>query len=195
MFDVGFSELLLVLTLGLIILGPKRLPVAIRTVMGWVNTIRQMATNVQNELSQELKLQELQESLKKVENLNVERLSPELAETVKDLKASAEKMREELEKTGTTQKEEKLSTVEKVTEEKDIPIFSPKTAHSQPFSPAPMTPVPTPAEDRTEESPQEKTKEEKNSLQMNPDYYPEDDLAGYDYDEPQLKNTKPKDTP
>ena len=50
---------------GLVVLGPKRLPVAIRTVMGWVKTIRGLAANVQNELKQELKLQELQDSIKK----------------------------------------------------------------------------------------------------------------------------------
>lgn len=68
MFDIGFSELFLILVIGLLVLGPKRLPVAIRTVMGWVATIRGLASNVQNELKQELKLQELQESIKKQKN-------------------------------------------------------------------------------------------------------------------------------
>ncbi len=65
MFDIGFSELLLVLIVGLVVLGPQRLPIAIRTVMGWVRTIRGLAANVQNELAQELKLQELKDSIKK----------------------------------------------------------------------------------------------------------------------------------
>ncbi len=98
MFDIGFSEILLLLVIGLIVLGPKRLPVAIRTVMGWINTARNLANTVQNELTQELKLQELQESIKKAEQLNVEKLSPELSQTVKDLRASAEKMKADLTK-------------------------------------------------------------------------------------------------
>lgn len=97
MFDVGFSELVLVFIVGLIVLGPKRLPIAIRTVMGWVRTIRGLAANVQNELAQELKLQELQESIKKAESLNLKSLSPELAQTVDELKSTAEKMKSELE--------------------------------------------------------------------------------------------------
>lgn len=36
MFDIGFSELILLMVLGLVVLGPKRLPIAIRTVMDWV---------------------------------------------------------------------------------------------------------------------------------------------------------------
>lgn len=96
MFDIGFSELVLIFIIGLVVLGPKRLPIAIRTVMGWVRTIRGLATNVQNELAQELKLQELQESIKKAESLNLSSLSPELEKTVTDLKQSAEKMKSEL---------------------------------------------------------------------------------------------------
>lgn len=98
MFDIGFSELVLILIVGLVVLGPQRLPVAIRTVMGWVRTIRGMAANVQNELNQELKLQELQESIKKAEHLNLQQLSPELGKTVEELKASAQKIKADLEK-------------------------------------------------------------------------------------------------
>ena len=97
MFDIGFSELVLLMLVGLVVLGPKRLPVAIRTVMGWVKTIRGLAANVQNELKQELKLQELQDSIKKAEQLNLKQLSPDLSKTVEELKEQAQKMRAELE--------------------------------------------------------------------------------------------------
>ena len=62
MFDISFQELLLVFVVGLVVLGPQRLPVAIKTVMGWIRTIRGLAANVQNELAQELKLKELKKS-------------------------------------------------------------------------------------------------------------------------------------
>ena len=97
MFDIGFSELVLLMLVGLVVLGPKRLPVAIRTVMGWVKTIRGLAANVQNELKQELKLQELQDSIKKAEQLNLKQLSPDLSKTVEELKEQGQKMRAELE--------------------------------------------------------------------------------------------------
>lgn len=110
MFDIGFSELVLLMLVGLVVLGPKRLPVAIRTVMGWVKTIRGLAANVQNELKQELKLQELQDSIKKAEQLNLKQLSPDLSKTVEELKEQAQKMRAELEEkaaaAGTTVKEQ-----------------------------------------------------------------------------------------
>jgi len=109
-FDIGFSELVLLMLVGLVVLGPKRLPVAIRTVMGWVKTIRGLAANVQNELKQELKLQELQDSIKKAEQLNLKQLSPDLSKTVEELKEQAQKMRVELEEkaaaAGTTVEEQ-----------------------------------------------------------------------------------------
>ena len=96
MFDIGFSELVLVLIVVLVVLVPQRLPIAIRTVMGWVRTIRGLAANVQNELAQELKLQELKDSIKKAEELNLSSLSPELSKTVEELKQSADKMQQDL---------------------------------------------------------------------------------------------------
>lgn len=93
MFDIGFSELLLVLVIGLVVLGPERLPVAVRTVAGWIRTLRSLAASVQNELSQELKLQELQDSLKKAEEAGLKNLTPELKTSMEELKEAAESMR------------------------------------------------------------------------------------------------------
>ncbi|NDJ55423.1 Sec-independent protein translocase subunit TatB [Enterobacteriaceae bacterium 4M9] len=93
MFDIGFSELVLVFIIGLIVLGPQRLPVAVKTVVGWIRALRSLATTVQNELSQELKLQELQDSLKKVEKASMDNLTPELKESMDELRQAAEAMK------------------------------------------------------------------------------------------------------
>ncbi|WP_156294205.1 Sec-independent protein translocase protein TatB [Serratia oryzae] len=93
MFDIGFGELLLVLVIGLVVLGPERLPVAVRTVAGWIRALRSLAASVQNELSQELKLQELQESLKKVESAGLQNLTPELKASMDELKEAAESLK------------------------------------------------------------------------------------------------------
>ncbi|MGM3159550.1 Sec-independent protein translocase protein TatB [Dickeya undicola] len=94
MFDIGFSELLLVMVIGLVVLGPERLPIAVRTVAGWIRALRSLASTVQNELAQELKLQELQDSLKKVEQASqLQNLSPELKASMDELKEAAEAMK------------------------------------------------------------------------------------------------------
>ncbi|MBV8045411.1 Sec-independent protein translocase protein TatB [Pluralibacter sp.] len=93
MFDIGFSELLLVFIIGLVVLGPQRLPVAVKTVAGWVRALRSLASTVQNELAQELKLQEFQESLKKVEKASLDNLTPELKASMDELREAAESMK------------------------------------------------------------------------------------------------------
>lgn len=93
MFDIGFSELVLVFVIGLIVLGPQRLPVAVKTVVGWIRAIRSLAANVQHELAQELKLQELQDSLKKVEEAGKGTLSPELKQSMEELRKTADSMK------------------------------------------------------------------------------------------------------
>ncbi|WP_241650605.1 Sec-independent protein translocase protein TatB, partial [Rosenbergiella collisarenosi] len=87
---MGFSELLLVFVIGLVVLGPERLPVAVKTVVGWIRAIRSLAANVQHELAQELKLQELQDSVKKVEEAGKGMLSPELKESIEELRKTAD---------------------------------------------------------------------------------------------------------
>lgn len=93
MFDIGFGELLLVMVIGLVVLGPERLPVAVKTVSGWIRALRSLASSVQHELSQELKLQELQESLKKVEQVGLQNLTPEFKASMDELKEVTESLK------------------------------------------------------------------------------------------------------
>ena len=131
MFDIGFSEIVLLMLIGLIVLGPKRLPVAIRTVMGWIKTVRGLAANVQNELKQELKLQELQESIKKAEQLNLKTLSPELGKTVEELKEQAKKIKTELEQKATTAGTTVEEQIREIKSAAENPFESKETSQSK----------------------------------------------------------------
>ena len=130
MFDIGFSELLLVFVIGLIVLGPQRLPVAVKTVVGWIRAIRSLAANVQNELAQELKLQELQDSLKKVEEAGRGSLSPELKESMEELRKTADSMKRSVQQS---------IDIEKAEDEANT-IHQPHPANAQPTQP-PVTPA------------------------------------------------------
>lgn len=63
MFDIGFAELMVVGFLGLIILGPERLPKAARTLGLLIGRVRRTMSGIQQEIEQEVKNQELQEKL------------------------------------------------------------------------------------------------------------------------------------
>lgn len=93
MFDISFGEILVVFVLGLIVLGPQRLPVAVKTVVSWIRALRSLATSVQHELAHELKLQELQDSLKKVEKASINNLTPELKASMDELREATESLK------------------------------------------------------------------------------------------------------
>ena len=75
---------------GLVVLGPERLPHAIRSVSRFIGAAKSMANNVKDEISHELKIQELQENLRKAEKMGMEDLSPELKASVDELKQAAQ---------------------------------------------------------------------------------------------------------
>jgi len=65
MFDVGFSEMLLVGLIALLVFGPERLPKVAREAARWVKKFRTMASSVKQEIDRELQLQELKEAMDK----------------------------------------------------------------------------------------------------------------------------------
>ena len=59
MFDIGFTEIVLVAVIGLLILGPERMPVAVRTIGLWVGKIKRTVSGVQKEIRDELRVDEI----------------------------------------------------------------------------------------------------------------------------------------
>ena len=64
MFDIGFLELMVVGILGLLILGPERLPKAARTVGSFIGKIRRTMSNIQDDLERQVRTDELKDKLK-----------------------------------------------------------------------------------------------------------------------------------
>ncbi len=85
MFDIGFSELLVVFVVGLIILGPERLPMAAKTAGLWVRKIRRSIQSVQREINAQLDQEELQRSIKETND----RILRETADFQKQAEAPA----------------------------------------------------------------------------------------------------------
>jgi sec-independent protein translocase protein TatB len=142
-FDIGFSELVLVFVIGLIVLGPQRLPVAVKTVVGWIRAIRSLAANVQHELAQELKLQELQESLKKVEEAGRGTLSPELKESMEELRKTADSMKRSVSQSIDIEKEEDEANTIHSAQHRHVPQAASETVPAS--EPGPVEPSATPA--------------------------------------------------
>jgi len=54
MFDIGFAELIIIGVVALVVIGPDRLPGAIRTGSAWLNRLRRGFNDIKQEVQQEL---------------------------------------------------------------------------------------------------------------------------------------------
>lgn len=90
MFDIGFWEMAVIGVMALLILGPERLPGAIKSTMSTVRSIKQMAAGFKAEVSSQIDAHELHANLKKAEELGMQNIGKDLQESVDELKAAAE---------------------------------------------------------------------------------------------------------
>jgi sec-independent protein translocase protein TatB len=63
MFDIGFWEIALIGIVGLVVIGPERLPAVARTLGSWVGKTRRFINQVKSDVSAEMKQEELRKAL------------------------------------------------------------------------------------------------------------------------------------
>ncbi|MCS6785779.1 MAG: Sec-independent protein translocase protein TatB [Thiobacillaceae bacterium] len=85
MFDIGFSELLVIGVVALIVIGPERLPKLARTAGAWLGRLNRYVAQVKQDIDRDLKLEELK------------RLQQEMRETAQRYEILAEETRREIE--------------------------------------------------------------------------------------------------
>jgi sec-independent protein translocase protein TatB len=64
MFDIGFLEVVLLGLVSLVVLGPERMPGAIRTVSLWVGRLRRSFNNVKQDIEREIGADEIRRQLR-----------------------------------------------------------------------------------------------------------------------------------
>lgn len=87
MFDIGFSELLVIAVVALVVLGPERLPKAARFAGLWVRRARNQWDSVKQELERELQAEEIKRHMQDVRQ--------SMHDTESQLRASGEAVRRE----------------------------------------------------------------------------------------------------
>jgi len=89
MFDIGFWEILVILVVALLVVGPDRLPSLAREVGLWVRKIRGFVTNVRSDIEQEFQADELRKMLND-QNKEITQLKDMMRETEDDLRSEVE---------------------------------------------------------------------------------------------------------
>ncbi|MCD6680305.1 MAG: Sec-independent protein translocase protein TatB [Burkholderiaceae bacterium] len=76
MFDFGFSEMVVVAVVGLIVLGPERLPKVARQAGQWLGKLQRYVADVKSDINRQMELEELRN------------LQSEVTGAARDLKSS-----------------------------------------------------------------------------------------------------------
>ena len=83
MFDIGFSEVILIFVIALLVVGPERLPRIARTAGLWVGKMRGFVSSVKADIDRELATEELKKALAKQASV------PELQELIDEVTGDA----------------------------------------------------------------------------------------------------------
>lgn len=117
MFDFGFSEMLLVAIVALIVVGPKRLPTVARTIGHLLGRMQRYVAEVKSDVSREMQLDELK------------KLQQQVQEQARDLESSIRKQADGIE-----------SSVRDTAQDVEQAV-APNDSMAPPMNPPPMAPV------------------------------------------------------
>ncbi|MET4807307.1 Sec-independent protein translocase protein TatB [Limibacillus sp. MBR-115] len=159
MFDIGWTEMAIIALIALVVIGPKDLPGAMRTVGHWVRKIRTVARDFQSGLDDMIRESELSEARKSIEgasNLNPKKILEDTVDPTGDVAKEARSLQQDAE--AMPGDEAKESKVEKA------PVYKTTSAAALKSSPKPSSPeaeAPKPADKAAPTSAPEQKSESK----------------------------------
>ena len=115
MFDVGFSEIVVIAVVALIVIGPERLPKVARTLGHMFGRLQRYVNEVKADINREMELDELR------------KLQAEVHSAARDIEQSVTSAAHEVE-TGVRSVEAQLNDAATVKETKTPPPTTPKPA-------------------------------------------------------------------
>ncbi len=90
MFDIGFLELLVIGVIALLVMGPERLPEAIRTGALWMGRLRRSFQQIKSEIEREVGADEIRQQI------HNESIMKDLKKTQQDLENQMQDLTREL---------------------------------------------------------------------------------------------------
>lgn len=104
MFDFGFSEMMVVGVVALVVLGPERLPVVARTAGEWIGKAQRFVAQVKSDIDRETELSELKKIQQEAQQIandvksDVESAASEIEKNVNEAAGEAKAAGDEIEK-------------------------------------------------------------------------------------------------
>lgn len=147
MFDIGFSELLLIAVVALVVIGPERLPGVARNAGRFAGRLQRYVNDIKRDFNREIEFEEIR------------RLQHEMENTVQSMQASMRAvestLQQEVAKHQTTQAMSvetapaltKPRTQKKRADKIEAEAIAPGPQPSQPLQASPKSPGPTAPDD------------------------------------------------
>jgi sec-independent protein translocase protein TatB len=155
MFDIGWSELLVIGIVALIVIGPKELPGALRTLGQWMTKIRRMASEFQGQFQEAMREAEIDQLKKDMDDMAAKAKDYTNFDPIEDVRRDIEKSVGDLpslDQPAATTPAADAAATETATPQASPPSSDALPPPSSDALPPPAeqtaatTPVPTPAE-------------------------------------------------
>ena len=95
MFDIGFSEIVVIAVVALIVIGPERLPKAARTLGHLFGRLQRYVNDVKQDISREMELDELRKLQQQVQSAATD-LQTSVSSAARDFEQSAQAIGDDL---------------------------------------------------------------------------------------------------
>ncbi len=147
MFDISWTEFLLIGVVALIVIGPKELPAVMRSLGQWTRKVRVMAADFQNQFQEAMREAEMADLKKEVDDMaqDIKNYDP-----LKDVRADVESLGKDFEKSLDRPAEQK-------TVEQNPAAAAPALPEPGAAAPAAAAPTPEPTAVAAEPASTERT--------------------------------------
>jgi sec-independent protein translocase protein TatB len=102
MFDIGFSEMLVLAVVALVVLGPERLPKVAKQAGAWMGKLRRYVDDVKSDINRQMELSELRDLKNQVTDAARD-LETSVQSTVSGIKTDFDDVQKSLEGAGATE--------------------------------------------------------------------------------------------
>lgn len=102
MFDIGFSEMVVLAVVALVVLGPERLPKVARQAGAWMGKLRRYVDDVKSDINRQMELSELRDLKNQVTDAARD-LETSVQSTVSGMKTDFDDVQKSLEGTTATE--------------------------------------------------------------------------------------------